>query len=91
MLGQLRKLFNSVGIVFKGSGFYRTDSRSAGSTVNAQSSDSKSESAVEVQLEVESDSKAERLQVGEQRKEQERLVEQVGADGHGELISSLHA
>ncbi|MEO3778543.1 FmdB family zinc ribbon protein [Micromonospora sp. B11E3] len=26
--GQLRKLFNSVGIVFKGSGFYRTDSRS---------------------------------------------------------------
>ena len=26
--GRLRKLFNSVGIVFKGSGFYRTDSRS---------------------------------------------------------------
>ncbi|WP_315899284.1 FmdB family zinc ribbon protein, partial [Rhodococcus rhodochrous] len=26
--GKLRKLFNSVGIVFKGSGFYRTDSRS---------------------------------------------------------------
>ncbi len=25
--GTLRKLFNSVGIVFKGSGFYRTDSR----------------------------------------------------------------
>ncbi|MFG3709762.1 FmdB family zinc ribbon protein [Micromonospora sp. NPDC047730] len=29
--GQLRKLFNSVGIVFKGSGFYRTDSRTSGS------------------------------------------------------------
>ncbi|MGW4497644.1 FmdB family zinc ribbon protein [Micromonospora sp. NPDC004336] len=28
--GRLRKLFNSVGIVFKGSGFYRTDSRSSG-------------------------------------------------------------
>ena len=27
--GQLRKLFNAVGVVFKGSGFYRTDSRSA--------------------------------------------------------------
>jgi putative FmdB family regulatory protein len=27
--GRLRKLFNSVGIVFKGSGFYRTDSRDA--------------------------------------------------------------
>ena len=25
----LRKLFNGVGVVFKGSGFYRTDSRSA--------------------------------------------------------------
>ena len=32
--GGLRKVFSSVGIVFKGSGFYRTDSRSgAGSTV----------------------------------------------------------
>ncbi|NAZ75635.1 FmdB family transcriptional regulator [Kineococcus sp. T13] len=27
--GQLRKLFNNVGIVFKGSGFYRNDSRSS--------------------------------------------------------------
>lgn len=26
--GRLRKVFNSVGVVFKGSGFYRTDSRS---------------------------------------------------------------
>jgi putative FmdB family regulatory protein len=26
--GRLRKLFNAVGVVFKGSGFYRTDSRS---------------------------------------------------------------
>jgi putative FmdB family regulatory protein len=29
--GTLRKKFNSVGVVFKGSGFYRTDSRSDGS------------------------------------------------------------
>ena len=28
--GRLRKLFNSVGIVFKGSGFYPTDSRQDG-------------------------------------------------------------
>jgi putative FmdB family regulatory protein len=28
--GRLRKLFNSVGVVFKGSGFYRTDSRADG-------------------------------------------------------------
>lgn len=32
--GKLRKLFNSVGIVFKGSGFYRTDSRGGGSTAS---------------------------------------------------------
>ncbi|MCG8656206.1 FmdB family zinc ribbon protein [Yimella sp. NH-Cas1] len=30
--GQLRKVFNSVGVVFKGSGFYRTDSRSNSSS-----------------------------------------------------------
>ena len=28
--GALRKVFSPVGIVFKGSGFYRTDSRSSG-------------------------------------------------------------
>lgn len=28
--GRLRKLYGSVGVVFKGSGFYRTDSRSGG-------------------------------------------------------------
>lgn len=27
--GQLRKLFSAVGVVFKGSGFYKTDSRSS--------------------------------------------------------------
>jgi putative FmdB family regulatory protein len=48
--GRLRKLFNSVGIVFKGSGFYRTDSREAGqkakSPANGSStSDSGSSSA----------------------------------------------
>ena len=30
--GRLRKVFGSVGVVFKGSGFYRTDSRSTSST-----------------------------------------------------------
>lgn len=29
--GDLRKVFNAVGIVFKGSGFYATDSRTKGS------------------------------------------------------------
>ncbi|MGD9955120.1 MAG: FmdB family zinc ribbon protein [Candidatus Nanopelagicales bacterium] len=43
--GQLRKLYNAVGIVFKGSGFYRTDSRSgSSSTVPAGSSSTSSSS-----------------------------------------------
>ncbi|MEP9393941.1 FmdB family zinc ribbon protein [Gordonia sp. VNK1] len=41
--GRLRKLFNSVGIVFKGSGFYRTDSR-GGSSSSETSSSSESSS-----------------------------------------------
>jgi putative FmdB family regulatory protein len=37
--GRLRKLFGKVGVVFKGSGFYRTDSReSAKSTSNGSES-----------------------------------------------------
>lgn len=41
--GRLRKLFNSVGVVFKGSGFYRTDSRESGKTsANGSSSGSAS-------------------------------------------------
>ncbi|WP_461666019.1 FmdB family zinc ribbon protein [Gordonia sputi] len=41
--GRLRKLFNSVGIVFKGSGFYRTDSRSGSSSSETASSSSNSD------------------------------------------------
>jgi putative FmdB family regulatory protein len=51
--GELRKVFGNVGIVFKGSGFYKTDSRPAAkkesktsakteSTTESKSSDSKS-------------------------------------------------
>ncbi len=32
--GRLRKVFNAVGIVFKGGGFYRTDSRSGSSVTS---------------------------------------------------------
>ncbi|OBA59733.1 FmdB family transcriptional regulator [Mycobacterium sp. 1100029.7] len=47
--GRLRKLFNSVGVVFKGSGFYRTDSRESGkkssSSSNGSSTNGSSESS----------------------------------------------
>jgi len=39
--GRLRKIFNAVGVVFKGSGFYRNDSRDKKSS--AVSSESKSD------------------------------------------------
>ena len=38
--GRLRKVFNAVGVVFKGSGFYRTDSRSDSSASSSSSSSS---------------------------------------------------
>ena len=46
--GKLRKLFNSVGVTFNGSGFYRTDSRakpSEGGASSPESSSSSSESS----------------------------------------------
>ncbi|WP_345675801.1 FmdB family zinc ribbon protein [Yinghuangia aomiensis] len=45
--GRLRKVFSAVGVVFKGSGFYRTDSRgsSSSSTVPAASSSSSGSSS----------------------------------------------
>jgi putative FmdB family regulatory protein len=43
--GKLRKVFGNVGVVFKGSGFYKTDSRSAeAKRKKAASTDSKSDS-----------------------------------------------
>lgn len=50
--GRLRKLFGSVGVVFKGSGFYRNDSRAdakstkstSGATAGSESGSSSSES-----------------------------------------------
>lgn len=42
--GHLRKVFNAVGVVFKGSGFYRTDSRGSTTSSDAGSSSSGSSS-----------------------------------------------
>lgn len=43
--GDLRKVFNAVGVVFKGSGFYRNDSRSTSSSSDTASSTSSSSSS----------------------------------------------
>jgi len=44
--GRLRKVFSAVGIVFKGSGFYRTDSRN-GASATAPASKDKDKSSAE--------------------------------------------
>jgi putative FmdB family regulatory protein len=43
--GRLRKVFNAVGVVFKGSGFYRTDSRKKESSSETAASPAKADSA----------------------------------------------
>ena len=42
--GKLRKLFNTIGVTFNGSGFYRTDSRAGGSKGGSDASGSSSSS-----------------------------------------------
>ena len=45
--GTLRKVFSAVGVVFKGSGFYATDSRKASSVASPASSNSPTPVAAE--------------------------------------------
>ena len=42
--GRLRKVFSAAGVVFKGSGFYRTDSRSSNGSSSGSSTSSASDS-----------------------------------------------
>ncbi|HUP87555.1 MAG TPA: FmdB family zinc ribbon protein [Acidimicrobiales bacterium] len=55
--GQLRKVFQAVGIAFKGSGFYKNDSRSSSSS-KSSSSESNSESKAETKSDAKSDGKS---------------------------------
>jgi putative FmdB family regulatory protein len=45
--GQLRKVFNAVGVVFKGSGFYRNDSRAAAGSSDAGGAEKKTDKPTE--------------------------------------------
>ncbi|NUT96116.1 MAG: FmdB family transcriptional regulator, partial [Saccharothrix sp.] len=45
--GKLRKLYGAVGVVFKGSGFYRTDNRTSSSSSTSSSAKSESSSKSE--------------------------------------------
>ena len=57
--GRLRKLFNAVGVVFKGSGFYRTDSRSS-SDASESTSETKTETKTETKSDTTSETKSEK-------------------------------
>jgi len=58
--GQLRKVFGNIGITFKGSGFYKTDSRSKTSAAKSDAkADSSSDKKTETPSSEKSDSKPE--------------------------------
>ena len=55
--GAVKRVFGSVGISFKGSGFYKTDSRSSSSS---SKSETKTESKTESKTETKSESKSDK-------------------------------
>jgi len=57
--GRLRKVFSPVGVVFKGSGFYKTDSRSSSSSSAKSDSKSGDTKTSDTKTEAKSDSKSE--------------------------------
>ena len=57
--GRLRKVFNAVGVVFKGSGFYRNDSRDKKSSAVTSESKSDSTSDTKSDSRTSSDTKSE--------------------------------
>jgi putative FmdB family regulatory protein len=54
--GRLRKIFSPAAIVFRGSGFYRTDSRSGGSGTTAKDNGKKDDAKTETKSETKKDS-----------------------------------
>jgi putative FmdB family regulatory protein len=57
--GRLRKVFNAVGVVFKGSGFYRTDSRGTTSASTTDSGSGASASTTETKTATKTETKTE--------------------------------
>ena len=56
--GRLRKVFNAVGVVFKGSGFYRTDSRTDGKSATTSASSTSASSSGEKKSETKTETKS---------------------------------
>jgi putative FmdB family regulatory protein len=58
--GKLRKIYSPVGIVFKGSGFYRTDSRGSSSVTGSTTGSSDDKPAAKSEKSDKSESKSEK-------------------------------
>ncbi|GAB3253482.1 FmdB family zinc ribbon protein [Nocardioides dilutus] len=56
--GRLRKVFNAVGVVFKGSGFYRTDSRANGSSSGSSDTGTKTDTKTDTKTETKAETKS---------------------------------
>jgi putative FmdB family regulatory protein len=65
----VRKVYGSVGVVFKGSGFYRTDSRAAASAAEASASSASSKSESKADAKSDSKAKSESKPVAEKKAE----------------------
>ncbi len=57
--GDLRKVFGNIAVTFKGSGFYKTDSRSTSKSSSSSSESSSSDSKSETKTETKSETKSE--------------------------------
>jgi putative FmdB family regulatory protein len=96
--GRLRKVFNSVGIVFKGSGFYRNDSREAAAKGKADkeskdTKDSKDKESVgsksDSSSDTKSDKQSEKVGTGSEKKADNTAPSaSSGASGKGSGSSS---
>jgi putative FmdB family regulatory protein len=67
--GELRKVFSPIGIAFKGSGFYKTDSRSSGSKKAAESKSESTSSETKSSETKSSESKAPEKKPSEKKSE----------------------
>jgi putative FmdB family regulatory protein len=92
--GRLRKVFSPVGIVFKGSGFYRTDSRTSTATAGANGNgkagadgaDSKSETAPKTESGAKAESKSSGSSDGGTSKS-EKAPASKGTSGTGSKVA----
>jgi putative FmdB family regulatory protein len=56
--GELRKVFGNIAVTFKGSGFYKTDSRAGSSSTSSSDKGDKSETKTETKTETKSETKS---------------------------------